>query len=107
MINRRGAPRFAIALIAELTESFSKAASTGRTSDISKTGCYIDSLRPFAAGTKVIVKLTRGADTFEASPKVVYVAPRLGMGTASDEPVPQAQMDILERFIALAPQEIV
>ncbi|MGB7282197.1 MAG: PilZ domain-containing protein [Candidatus Acidiferrum sp.] len=106
MINRRGAPRFPIALAAELTEPSSKTTSSGRTSDISKTGCYVDSLRSFAAGTKVIVRLTRGTETFEALAKVVYVTPRLGMGIAFDEPVPQAQMEILERFIALASQEV-
>ena len=106
MINRRGAPRFPIVLLAELTELLSQSTSSGRTSDISRTGCYIDSLHPFSAGSKILITLKWGDETFESHAKVVYVTPRLGMGIAFDDPLSKGQMEILERMIAVAAREI-
>jgi PilZ domain len=51
-----------------------------RTSDISRTGCYIDTLNPVPQGSQVRVRITHRQEVFEAVASVVYVSAGLGMG---------------------------
>jgi hypothetical protein len=44
MTDRRVAPRYPLVLLAEVTDQLSTAKFTARTSDVSRTGCYIDML---------------------------------------------------------------
>jgi PilZ domain len=67
-----------------------------RTSDVSRTGCYIDSLNPMPAGTLIRVKLTQGGEEVEVRGTVMYVSPGLGMGVAFEENIPQNQRVILD-----------
>ena len=46
MVDRRNAPRNPLFLTAEVTELSSDAILSARTSDVSRTGCYIDTLNP-------------------------------------------------------------
>ncbi len=102
MIDQRGAPRFPIILIAEVRQLPSETTLNGRTSDVSRTGCYVDSLHPFPGGTVIRVKLMRGNEIFESTGTVVYVTPGLGMGIVFDNPVPRIQLGILDRWIVEA-----
>jgi len=47
-IDRRVAARFPVILVAEVAETSLGPPRTGRTSDISETGCFVDSLYPLA-----------------------------------------------------------
>lgn len=100
--NRRNSPRFALILMAVITELESNARLSARTSDVSRTGCYVDTLNPIPQGKSVYVALSRGEEAFEASGKVKYVSPGLGMGIMFDQPVDPAQMRILERWLEKA-----
>jgi len=51
-----------------------------RCSDISLSGCYLDTLNPMDLGTPVWVRLVHGGHVFESQGKVAYAVPRLGMG---------------------------
>ncbi len=102
MIDKRGAVRYPIVLAAELMIEDSEITLTGRTSDISRTGCYVDSRHPFGAGTKIILKLKHGKATFEVRAKVVYASSGLGMGIAFREPIARKQLELLEKLIAEA-----
>ena len=55
-------------------------ASRVRTSDISLTGCYIDSLNPIPKGSEIRLRITHNDEVFEAVGRVVYVSYALGMG---------------------------
>jgi hypothetical protein len=57
-----------------------------RSADISRTGCYIDTLNPIPAGSKVRVRLTRGTEILDVLAKVVYVSLGLGMGLHFEDP---------------------
>ena len=57
MTDRRSSPRYALILSAEVSDKAKLAKLAGRTSDISRTGCYIDTLNPIPAGTTVVVRL--------------------------------------------------
>jgi PilZ domain len=107
MFERRGAPRYPIALVAELTISGTEITLNGRTPDISRSGGYVDSSRSFAAGTRFVLKLFRGKEIFEARAAVVYVSQDLGMGVAFEAPMLGGQLEILERFISKAVRKFI
>ncbi|HUI74559.1 MAG TPA: PilZ domain-containing protein [Candidatus Acidoferrum sp.] len=102
MAERRAAPRYALIVVAEVTELSSGARLTARTSDVSRTGCYVDTLNPIPSGTPVRIVLAKGGENFEVSAKIVYVSPGLGMGVHFDSPVPPTQLAILDRWLQFA-----
>jgi hypothetical protein len=52
----------------------------GRLSDISREGCYVDTICPFAANAPVALKIFRGDQSFKTEAKVVYSQVGMGMG---------------------------
>jgi hypothetical protein len=100
--DRRSAPRYPLILIAEVSDKVSGAKFTARTSDISRTGCYIDILNPIPAGSQVGVRLQHEGELFEVDGRVVYISPGLGMGIALANHVPPAQQAILDQWLAAA-----
>jgi hypothetical protein len=100
--DRRAAPRYPLILLAEVTDLLSVTKFTARTSDLSRTGCYIDMLNPLPRGTKIHVRLQNEREAFESSATVMYVSPGLGIGVAFAEKLPANQLAILERWLAAA-----
>ena len=80
MADRRQSPRYALILVAEVTEIVSGAVLNARSSDVSRTGCYIDTLSPLPPQTRIKIQLRSGDDVFETQARVVYVSAGLGMG---------------------------
>jgi hypothetical protein len=105
MLDRRGAPRFALSLVAEITELPSGTKLSARSSDLSRSGCYIDTLNPIPMGSPVRVRLVRGGDAFEALGKIMYVSGGLGMGIAFEEHLPSSQLAILDKWLADASKQ--
>src|SRR5712691_3392512 len=99
MLERRRAPRYPLVLAAEITEVETGAKLSGRTSDVSRLGCYIDMLNPSPAGTKLLLCLTHDDETFHISAVVVYSSPGLGMGV-SFVGVPRDRQELLDRWLA-------
>ena len=81
-VERRSAPRHAMVLAAEVIELPRGAKLSARTADISRTGCYIDTLNPIPPASRVLVRITHNEETFEAEAHVVYVSYGLGTGVA-------------------------
>jgi PilZ domain len=102
MADRRDAPRYPLILIAEVTEIASAIKVTARTSDVSRTGCYIDTLTPAPKGTHIRLRLMRGEETFETEARVVYVSPGLGMGIRFHEYAAEKQLVTLDRWLGAA-----
>lgn len=102
MLDRRRAPRYPLILLIEVTDIVSAAKFTFRTSDVSRTGCYIDMLKPLPRGTKLRLKLQSGRETFESEATVQYVSPGLGMGVAFSENLPSDAVTLLDRWLASA-----
>ena len=99
MTDRRSSPRYALILSAEVSDKASLAKLAGRTSDISRTGCYIDTLNSIPAGTAVVVRLQHEQEFFEADARVVYVSPGLGMGLVFSPTITPAQQAMLDRWL--------
>ena len=102
MADRRASPRFALILVATLTDLETDTKLNARTSDVSRTGCYVDTLNPIPIGSTVRVTLTRGDEIFETRGKVVYVSPGLGMGIQFQDAVAPSQLAILDRWLEKA-----
>jgi hypothetical protein len=102
MADRREAPRYALILAAEVVELATSAVLSARSSDVSRTGCYIDTLNPVPVGSDVNVQLRRGEAIFETAARVVYTCPGLGMGVHwGTSPTPE-KLAILDRWLGEA-----
>jgi hypothetical protein len=106
MADRRDAPRYPLILIAEVTEILSGVKIMARTSDVSRTGCYLDTVKPTPKGAMIQLRLTRGKELFQTKALVVYVSPGLGMGVRFHEHVTESQMPILDRWLSEASRNI-
>jgi len=100
MQDRRDAKRLPLILAVEVVEVESGTRLSARTSDVSRTGCYIDTLNPSPTGTIVRVKLSHEGENLDLLARIVYVSPRLGMGVRFDESITQEHLSVLDRWLA-------
>lgn len=87
---------------AEVADLSSETRRTGRTSELSIGGCYVESPDPFPEGTLVQVRIFRGQRVLEIRAKVVHVHDvqlNSGMGIAFQEMAPN-QRSLLEDWLA-------
>lgn len=105
MLDRRGAPRYPLILIAEVTEIKSGTRISARTSDLSRTGCYIDTLEPFPSDSMLRIKFSHEGEDLEVNGTVRYVSPGLGMGVQFEAQVLVRQLGILDRWLAVAAKQ--
>lgn len=101
MADRRASPRYPLILVAEVTDLSSGAKMSARTSDVSRTGCYVDTLNPTPPGSRIHLRLSQSEECFETEAKVIYVSQGLGMGIAFENPSAQ-QLALLDRWLAVA-----
>lgn len=101
MAERRQAPRYPLILTAEVVHLPSKARFVAQTSDLSRSGCYIDTLNPLPPGSKIHVRLQHEQESFESDGRVIYISPGLGMGIAFTSASP-GQTAVLERWLSAA-----
>jgi hypothetical protein len=102
MADRRDSARFALTLVAVVTETATATVLNARSSDVSRSGCYIDTLQPLPPGAHVKILLRSGDEIFEAPGRVVYMCPGLGMGVNWGLSLPEKTMAILDRWLAKA-----
>ena len=98
-VERRTAPRVALVLSAEVVELPRGAKLSARTADISRTGCYVDTLNPLPPGSETRIRITHNQEIFQAVGRVVYLTPGLGMGIVFLTIEPE-QLKKLERWLA-------
>ena len=79
MIERRKHPRFKINVPVEIHSETSNAPLHCATSDLSLDGCYIESMYPFPAGTRLELKLD-ASETLLITARVVTSDPQFGNG---------------------------
>ena len=102
MADRRDWPRYALTLVAEVSEALSDTVLNARASDVSRSGCYIDTLSPLPVQTQIKIRLRSGDDVFETQARVVYVCPGLGMGVHWGISPPEKQVAILDGWLQKA-----
>jgi hypothetical protein len=77
---KRKFPRFPFSATVEVIDTHADIRIIGRLSDISQSGCYVDTISPFAQGATVSLKITRGSQSFKTLAEVVYSTMGMGMG---------------------------
>ena len=88
---KRREPRHAFIASAELFEEHSGSRMSTRISDLSRGGCYVDTINPLPDGTVVQLKIFTETHSFEAPATVVYSHAHLGMGMKFREVRPQSE----------------
>ena len=100
MQDKRTANRVAFIAAVEITEVATGTRLSARTSDLSRTGCYIDTLNPTPSKTVVRVRLAHHGEELDLPGRIVYVSPGLGMGVRFDEDLTPAQLSVLDRWVS-------
>ncbi len=98
-MERRRFPRYSFTASAETTDVKSQTRIKSRISDLSREGCYVDTISPFVVETDVRIRITKDEAWFSAQARVLYSTVGMGMGlifTAVDP----AELLILEKWIA-------
>lgn len=96
---RRSVPRYSLIATVKVLEPASDMQLSGRISEISRKGCYIDVLNTLPPGTPVRLWISRDEGTFETPGKIIYAHPGMGMGVLFlDTPAPQ--LETLDKWLA-------
>lgn len=95
---RRRHARYPFTGTLEAFEVDSEARIQGRTADLSEGGCYVDTMSPFPAQTRVKVRVTRNKRSFESQAIVVYSVAGMGMGLRF-EALNSSQVMTLKRWL--------
>ena len=95
----RFAPRLPFSCEAEVTEPSAETRLKTRVSDLSLSGCYVDTLHPLPVGARIRIRAIRNNTILEVLATVMYSEPRLGMGV-SFTPLSSEQKSILENWLA-------
>ena len=96
---RRVAPRYPLIADTVVTDLNTDTHISTRTSDISQSGCYLDTMNPFPGTTPVRVRITHNGQTFEAIGEIPYAQPNMGMGVHFTEVSPDNRA-LLQKWLA-------
>jgi hypothetical protein len=86
---RRERPRVKVRVPVELFVENSESSIRGATADLSLSGCYIETMFPFAIGTALELKLQVGEGTLLVLAKVVTCDPQVGNGMQFTQMLPE------------------
>jgi len=97
---RRKHVRYQFTASVEAVEPRTGTRITGRVSDLSLGGCYIDTISPFAGNAALRLCITKDQKTFRTMAKVANSQASMGMGVSFTSVEP-GQVRILENWIGL------
>jgi hypothetical protein len=100
MQDKRGDQRVAFIATVDVTEVATGTRLSARTSDLSRSGCYIDTLNPTPSKTVVRLRLSHNGEELEVPGRIVYVSPGLGMGVRFDDELSTQQTSVLSRWLS-------
>ena len=93
--------RYTFLGVAELLEAAGAICVRGRIDEISRRGCYVNTLNTLKVGTLLRVFISCDEEIFVAKTTVVYVHDQIGMGIAFDEST-EDQVELLNSWLAEA-----
>src|SRR5579863_5607429 len=99
---RRRVPRIPFNATSVVTESGSSQIVVAQTSELSRFGCFVQTVKPYPKGTRVHIEMSEAGTTFVASGAVAYVTSE-GMGVVFSVVEPDCQA-ILEAWLARIPR---
>jgi hypothetical protein len=103
---RRRHGRHPFTATVEAVETNTQTRINGRTGDMSRGGCYVDTISSFPPGSIVKMRLTKETDSFEAMAEVVYSMVGMGMGVKFTYAEPE-QFWTLQKWVGELSGEIV
>jgi hypothetical protein len=104
MVERRTHPRFVVPVPVEVHAEGSDTPLRCTTSDLSVSGCYIESMYPFPVGTSLDLKL-QISDIVLAVGKVVTCYPQVGNGIEFVRMLPEDR-ELLRQFVESIEKEL-
>lgn len=96
---RRTAPRYMFIATADIIEPATNTHISGRVSEISRFGCYVDILNTLPKDTAIRVRIYNDSGSFESAGKIIYVQENMGMGVGFVEPA-EDQLQILHNWLS-------
>ena len=99
---KRMVPRYSFIAATELTDTTSATRLSGRVTEISRKGCYVDIMNALPVGDLLNLRISNDSGTFAAQGKIIYVHERIGMGVVFLDP-PKDQMAILDSWLVALP----
>jgi PilZ domain len=103
---QRTVPRYNFIATTELTDTANAIRLSGRITEISRNGCYVDVLNALPLGTVLNLEVSCDQGRFLAKGNIVYIHPGIGMGVAFLE-LPEQQLKILDSWLAGLPPSAV
>lgn len=82
-------PRGNITVAVTAIEPQSQTELQSHTSDLSRGGCYLDTMSPLPAGTEIFLCLTMDGSSFHAKARVIHSQAGIGMGLSFTELAPE------------------
>ncbi len=99
---RRRVPRVPFKATSVVTETDSSRIVVAQTSELSRFGCFVQTAKPYARGTRVHIEMAEAGTTFVASGAVAYVTDE-GMGVVFSI-VESEYQAILEKWLSRTPR---
>lgn len=99
---RRRVPRVPFKATSVVTETDSARMVVAQTSELSRFGCFVQTIKPYPQGTRVHIEMSDGGDIFTASGVVAYVTGE-GMGVVFNM-VEQEKYETLAKWLARTPR---
>ena len=96
---KREVPRFSFIATVTIVEPSSDMRISGRVSEISRKGCYVDVLNTLPVGTPIRLTVSRDQGSFTTPGKIIYVQEGIGMGVAFVG-VAEDQLKVLDTWLA-------
>ena len=99
---RRRVPRIPFKATSVVAEEGSSNVVVAQSKELSRFGCFVQTIRPYPQGTRVHIEMADGADIFTASGVVAYVTAE-GMGVVFSMVEPD-KYEILAKWLARTPR---
>ncbi len=96
--DRRSVPRYGLIAQTDLVEPKSGLHISGRISEVSLKGCYVDVLNTLPTQTNVEVCISRDQGKFTSPGKIIYTQEGMGMGIAFLN-TPADQLQVLTSWL--------
>jgi hypothetical protein len=100
--DRRKVPRYGLVAIAELSDPEEGKLVSGKVTQISRSGCYVDTPKTFPVGTSLKVIISHDQRTFVAKANIIHVQEQMGMGIAFLDPA-EDQLSVLDSWFTDLP----
>ena len=95
---RRLIPRYNFVAITELKDFATSRKVSGSVEEISRKGCYVNTMNVLPMGTSLSVRISRGQKSFVTNGEVIYLVERRGMGILFVDP-PEDQLKVLDEWL--------